>query len=143
MGAGVGVGVGVTALVGTPVGVGEGVAAGVGSGVAEVHAVRRRRPRMKGQGKELVGEQPHEHEQRKIRPTILGEDDGENEGQHRHHDEWVDERPQDAEGHVPVANLEILRYQITKDKEGIVRTYRSGAPSPGAEGMSDRICRIH
>ena len=81
-----------------------------------------RRP---GQREEVVWQEADQDEE----PEVLSpsfEDEHKDEGQHRHHDERVDEGPEDPKRHIPVADLKVLLYESAQDVEGIVHGPNGG-----------------
>ena len=73
---------------------------------------KRCRPRNPGKGKKVVWNNTAQGEYREVRNVRVRKDFCENESQNPHQDQRIQERPEYAERHVPVPNLEILLYQI-------------------------------
>src|SRR5207245_2413211 len=77
------------------------------------------------QGEEVERHQSAEDKNGGVGNLLIRPDERQDEGDHSHHHQWIEKRPEDAERHIPVANLEILLGEIRNDEDGIAVPHRS------------------
>ena len=71
------------------------------------------------EGEEIERNQPDQHEQGEIRDSA-GKNPGEDVGEHDHHDQWIQQGPEDPERHITVTDLEVLADEVVENIEVIV-----------------------
>ena len=59
-----------------------------------------------------------------MRDGVIEEDLRENEGKHAHHDQGIEQGPEDPQGHVAVADFEVLLDKVREDEAILTSPHR-------------------
>src|ERR1022692_2794073 len=85
-----------------------------------------------GDREEVVRDHPAKYKQGEMRRRNF-ENLGPDEGHHPHHHQRIQQRPQHAQGHVPVADPEILHHQVLNEVQVVAMPHLQGPMESGKQ----------